>query len=103
LRAAAARRYREPVNVPADFQAFATLHRDVEAVVQRVGLNTWDCMLMEPGGLWTRAVYPSKETAVEACREVEVPVHDGWDDPRMARRMNRRDHWGEPGGQRRAL
>jgi hypothetical protein len=27
----------------------------------------------------------------------------GWDDPRMARRMNARDHWSTPDGQRRAL
>ena len=29
--------------------------------------------------------------------------HDGWDDERMARRMNKRDHWNVPGGQKRAL
>jgi hypothetical protein len=91
------------MDAPADFREFAILHRDVEAVVQRVGLNTWDCLLVDPDGNWTRAVFPSKETAVAACRDVEVPVHDGWEEPRMARRMNRRDHWGEPGGQRRAL
>jgi hypothetical protein len=91
------------MDAPADFREFAILHRDVEAVVQRVGLNTWDCLLVDPDGNWTRAVFPSKETALEACRELEVPVHDGWEEPRMARRMNRRDHWGEPGGQRRAL
>jgi hypothetical protein len=32
-----------------------------------------------------------------------VTVHDGWDDESIAKRMNRRDHWNEPGGQRRAL
>lgn len=91
------------MDAPADFREFAILHRDVEAVLQRVGLNTWDCLLVDPDGNWTRAVFPSKETAEEACRELELPVHDGWEEPRMARRMNRRDHWGEPGGQRRAL
>ncbi len=91
------------MDAPADFREFAILHRDVEAVLQRVGLNTWDCLLVDPDGNWTRAVFPSKETAEAACRELELPVHDGWEEPRMARRMNRRDHWGEPGGQRRAL
>jgi hypothetical protein len=91
------------VDAPADFRQFAILHQDVEAVVQRVGLNTWDCILIDPGGNWTRAVFPSKETAAAACGELEIPVHDGWEEPRMARRMMRRDHWGEPGGQRRAL
>jgi hypothetical protein len=91
------------VRVPADVQEFAMLRRDVEAVIQRCGLNTWDCVLIDVEGNWTRAVFPSREVAEEACRDLEVPFHPGWEDPRMARRMNRRDHWGEPGGQRRAL
>ena len=76
---------------------------DVEAVIQRCGLNTFDCLLIDVDGNWTRAVFPSREAAEDACREVGVRFHLGWDDPRMSRRMNRRDHWGEPGGQRRAL
>jgi hypothetical protein len=91
------------VKLPGDFREFAMLHQDVEAVIQRVGLNTFDCVLIDVDGNWTRAVFPSKEVAEEACRQLEIRAHDGWDDPRMAQRMNRRDHWGEPGGQRRAL
>jgi hypothetical protein len=91
------------VKEPGDFRRFAMLGEDVEALIQRCGLNTVDCLLIDVEGNWTRAVFPSKEAAEEACRELQVPVHDGWDDPRLARRMNRRDHWGEPGGQRRAL
>jgi hypothetical protein len=48
-------------------------------------------------------VFPSKEHAEAACRQLGIRFHDGWDDARLVRRMNRRDHWGEPGGQRRAL
>ena len=91
------------VKLPGDFREFAMLRPDVEAVIQRAGLNTVDCILIDVEGNWTRAVFPSKEVAEEACRQLEVRAHDGWDDPRMAQRMNRRDHWGEPGGQRRAL
>jgi hypothetical protein len=91
------------VKVPVDFQRFAMLHDDVEAVIQRCGLNTFDCVLIDVDGNWTRAVFPSKEVAEEACRTLDIRLHDGWDDPRIAQRMNRRDHWGEPGGQRRAL
>jgi hypothetical protein len=91
------------VKLPGDFREFAMLHQDVEAVIQRVGLNTFDCVLIDVDGNWTRAVFPSKEVAEEACRQLEIRAHDGWDDPRMAQRMNRRNHWGEPGGQRRAL
>jgi hypothetical protein len=91
------------VKVPVGFQRFAMLHDDVEAVIQRCGLNTFDCVLIDVDGNWTRAVFPSKEVAEEACRTLDIRAHDGWEDPRMAQRMNRRDHWGEPGGQRRAL
>jgi hypothetical protein len=89
--------------VPGDFRQFAILGEDVEAVIQRIGLNTFDCLLIDVDGNWTRAVFPSAETAREACGELGIRIHDGWDDKRMAQRMNRRDHWGEPGGQRRAL
>ena len=91
------------VKVPVDFRGFAMLGEDVEAVIQRCGLNTVDCLLIDVHGNWTRAVFPSREVAEEACRELQIPIHLDWSDPRMARRMNRRDHWGEPGGQRRAL
>jgi hypothetical protein len=91
------------MKLPGDFREFAMLHQDVEAVIQRCGLNTFDCILMDVDGNWTRAVFPSQEVAEEACRQLEIRAHNGWGDPRMAQRMNRRDHWGEPGGQRRAV
>ncbi|MGH2765885.1 MAG: hypothetical protein ACRDKA_08240 [Actinomycetota bacterium] len=91
------------VTIPSDVHRFAMLGRDVEAVIQRCGLNTVDCVLIDVEGNWTRMVVPSSEVAEEACRDLGIPFHHGWGDPRMAQRMNRRDHWGEPGGQRRAL
>jgi hypothetical protein len=91
------------VSMPSHFREFGTLRLDVEAVIQRCGLSTWDCVLIDVEGYWTRGVFPSKEAAEAACLDLQVPWHEGWEDPRMARRMARRDHWGEPGGQRRAL
>jgi hypothetical protein len=92
------------VSIDGDLRSFAALRRDVEAVIQRIGLNTWDCVLIDPAGNWTRGVFPSKEAAEAACRDLEIPAHDGWEeDIRMVRRMAKRDHWGESGGQRRAL
>jgi hypothetical protein len=91
------------LKVPADFRQFAIVGEDVEAVIQRSGLNTFDCVLIDVHGNWTRAVFPSQEVAEEACRDLEIRVHHDWEDPRLALRMNRRDHWGDPGGQRRAL
>ena len=88
---------------PRELRRFAMLRREVEGVLQRCGLNTWDLILVDVEGNWTRWVFVSREQAEAACRELGVPLHHGWEDPRMARRMNRRDHWGEPGGQRRAL
>ena len=79
------------------------LHEDVEGVLQHVGLRTWDLVLIDVEGNWTREEFPTGEHAEAACRELGIRMHRGWDDPRMARRMNKRDHWNRPGGQRRAL
>ena len=92
-----------PVKLPSDFRDFARLHEDVEAVIQRCGVNTWDCVLVDVEGAWTRAVFITKEAAEAACRDLEIRTHEGWDDPRMARRMSRYDGWARPDGQRRAL
>ncbi|HEX9823043.1 MAG TPA: hypothetical protein VGB51_01435 [Actinomycetota bacterium] len=90
--------------VSSRFREFAMLHADAEAVIQRIGKGTWDCLLVDVDGLWVREVFPSAEAAMEACRGLGVRFHEGWEEePRMVQRMNRRDHWGEPGGQRRAL
>jgi hypothetical protein len=106
LSPAAIVRYGEAVGVrtpPGSFREFALLRNDVEAVIQRCGRNTWDCVLVDVEGNWTRAVFPSREVAEAVCRDLEIPYQDGWSEPRMVQRMNRRDHWGDPGGQRRAL
>jgi hypothetical protein len=81
---------------------FVKLRPEVEGVVQHVGLDTWDLLLIDVTGLWVRAEYPSKEAASHACKRLGVRSHDGWDEPRLARRMNARDHWNTPDGQRRA-
>jgi hypothetical protein len=82
---------------------FAKLHPEVEAVLQHVGLRTWDLLLVDVTGRWVRDEVASEEEAEAACRELGITLHRGWDDPRLARRMNGRDHWNRPGGQRRAL
>jgi hypothetical protein len=87
---------------PTELRTFATLRRDVEAVLQRCGLDTYDLILVDLDGNWTRWVFPSEEQALAVAEDLEVPLHRGWDD-RMAKRMNKRDHWNEAGGQRRGL
>lgn len=72
-------------------------------MAQHVGLGTWDLLLVDVTGLWVRDELPTKEAAERACRALGIPFHDGWDDPRLARRMNNRDHWNTPDGQHRAL
>ena len=87
---------------PTELRRFAQLRTGVEAVIQRIGRNTWDCLLIDVDGNWTRGVFPSKEVAEAVATDLGIPFHDGWD-ARMVQRMNRRDHWGDPGGQRRAV
>ena len=81
---------------------FVAMRPEVEAVVQHVGLRTWDLLLIDVEGNWVREEFPSPQHAEAACRELGIRLNHGWDDARLARRMNRRDHWGRPGGQRRA-
>jgi hypothetical protein len=89
--------------VPTVLREFVKLHPEVEGVLQHVGLRTWDLVLIDVEGLWVREEFHNEEGAEAACRRLRIPMHRGWDDPRMARRMGRRDHWNRPGGQRRAL
>ena len=89
--------------IPRDVQRFASERHDVAGVIQRIGLDTWDLLLIDADGNWTRLVTASKEAAEAAGRELRVELHDGWDADDFAKRMNRRDHWNAPGGQRRAV
>ena len=71
--------------------------------MQRCGLDTYDLILIDLQGDWTRGVFPSQEAAEAAAADLEVPLHHGWDDDRLTRRMNKNDPWNEPGGRRRGL
>jgi hypothetical protein len=90
------------VRAPSDLRKFVTYQTDVEALLQRCGLDTYDLLLIDFQGNWTRWVFTSEEEAVAVVDNLGVPLHRGWDE-RMTRRMNKRDHWNEPGGQKRAL
>lgn len=81
---------------------FVKLRPEVEGVIQHVGLATWDLLLIDVTGLWVRDEFASEEEARQACGALGIRAHDGWDEPRLARRMNSRDHWNTPDGQRRA-
>jgi hypothetical protein len=91
-----------PVRTPSELRKFIVYRSDVEALLQRCGLDTYDLLLIDVDGNWTRWVFSSEEEAVAVADNLGVPLHRGWDD-RMTRRMNKRDHWNEPGGQKRAL
>jgi hypothetical protein len=81
---------------------FVGRHPEVEAVVQHVGLRTWDLLLIDVTGLWIREEVPSREHAEAVCRDLRVRLNDGWD-ARLARRLARRNQWTTADGQRRAL
>ena len=90
--------------IPEDVRRFAKEHADgLDAVIQRIGLDTWDLLLIGANGDWTRWVTNSKESAEAAGKELGAAVHDGWDADELAKRMNRHDDWTEPGGHRRAV
>jgi hypothetical protein len=72
---------------------FVKLAPQVEAVVQYVGAT----------GRWVRDVYPSAEEAEAVADRLGIRVHHGWDDARIGRRIQHRDQWSSPGGQRRAV
>ena len=91
-----------PASIPTELRRFVQFRPDVEAVLQRCGLRTFDLLLIDSDGNWTRWVFASEETAAAAAEDLDVPLHRGWDE-RITRRMNKRDHWNQPGGQRRAL
>lgn len=82
---------------------FAKLQPEVEGILQHVGRRTWDLLLIDVRGDWVRDVVEAPEAAEEVCRSLGVPMHRGWDDPRLVRRMNARDAWNTPDGRRRAL
>ena len=89
--------------VPQSLRKFASIQPEVEAVLQRIGDGTWDLVAIDVDGNWTRWVFPSDAVARSACTTLGIPVHDGWEEPRMARRMNGLDAWATPGAKRRAL
>jgi hypothetical protein len=92
------------VRTPSELRRFVQLRPDVEAVLQRCGADTFDLVLIDLDGNWTRWVFPSQEVAEAVAADLEIRLHHGWEeDDRMSRRLNRRDNWNEPGGQRRAL
>jgi len=91
------------VRAPNALRDFVKLRPEVEAVLQHVGLRTWDLVLVDATGLWVRDEFEDEEAAEAVCRELGIRVHRGWDDPRIVRRMGARDHWNTPDGQRRGL
>ena len=91
------------VKAPNGLRDFVKLRPEVEAVVQHVGLGTWDLVLIDVTGLWVRDEFEDRGAAEAVCRELGIRLHRGWDDARLVRRMAARDHWNTPDGQRRAL
>ena len=71
-------------------------------MIQHVGRETWDLLLIDVTGLWVREELRSEEAAEAVCARLGIRAHHGWDEPRIARRMGARDHWATPDGQRRA-
>jgi hypothetical protein len=88
---------------PAELRRFVQFKPDVEAVLQRCGLDTYDLLLIAANGEWTRFVFPSENIARTVADDLDVPLHEGWDDERLTQRFNRSDPWNTALGKRRAL
>ncbi len=88
---------------PVELRRFVALNPDVEAIIQRCGIDTYDLLLVDSRGAWTRWVFPAEELARAAASDLGVPLHEGWDDERLAQRFNRNDPWNTAVGTRRAL
>ena len=89
--------------IPDDVRRFATGRQGVDGVVQRIGLDTWDLLLIDGDGDWTRMVTTSKEAAEASAKALGATLHDGWDADELAKRMNRHDDWATSGGRHRAV
>jgi hypothetical protein len=88
---------------PVELRRFVQLNADVEAILQRCGLDTYDLIVVDSRGVWTRWVFPSEAMARAAAEDLDVPLHESWDDERLALRFNRNDSWNTGTGKRRAL
>ena len=81
------------VRTPADLRTFVVLRPDVEAVLQRCGRETYDLVLIDLDGNWTRWVFPSEEAAAAwpktwhaACTKAGTT---GWSAGEQARSLER--------------
>jgi hypothetical protein len=73
-----------------------------DAVVQRVGLDTVELVLIDAAGDWVPAVFESADRARAVGEALGAAVHDGWTED-LSMRVGTRDAWSEPQGRRRGL
>jgi hypothetical protein len=85
-----------------DMRRFIGGRAGLEAVVQRIGLETWDLILVDADGAWDRWVFHTQADARTAAEAAGAAVHEGWTDE-LSQRVTHRDEWRTPGGTRRAL
>lgn len=90
-------------SVPDKLERFARRGDDVIGVLQRVGAGTYDLLLIDAQGNWERAIVPNEAIARDFCVATHTPLHDGWDDPAIAQRVNSLNAWATEGAKRRAL
>lgn len=84
---------RTATHAPSVLREFVKLHPEVEGVLQRVGLRTFDLVLADVQGSWIHHVVASAEEAEAICRDLGIRLNEGWDDPRLARRLACFDRW----------
>ncbi len=60
--------------VPNHLAEFVKLHPQVEGVIQHVGLQTWDLLLVDVTGLWVRDEFPTEGAARGGLSRSAHPV-----------------------------
>ena len=85
-----------------DLRRFASAGRALDAVVQRVGRDTFELILIDEKGDWTPAVFGSEDEARAAAEALGATVYQGWTED-LSKRVGGRNAWASPDGKRRAL
>jgi hypothetical protein len=63
------------VRVASSLREFVKLRPQVEGVLQHVGRETWDLVLIDATGDWVRDVLPTPEAAREVAGSLGIRVH----------------------------
>lgn len=68
------------MEIPDSAVEFVKTRDGVEAVIQRIGLNTTQVNFVAEDGEWLRIVVPSVEIGRKMSKRLRIEAHDGYPD-----------------------